>query len=141
VAKPHDQEDEMAETETRTHITQVGTVIVPVSDQDRALEFYLEKLGFEKRMDMPYGEGDRWVEVAPPGAATTIALVPPREGDSTGIESHVGFTTEDIEADHADLLARGVDADEEVMRMGDPVPPMFFFRDPDGNRFLIVGRG
>lgn len=130
----------MTETETRTHITQVGTVIVPVSDQDRALEFYLDKLGFEKRTDTPYGEGERWVEVAPPDATTTIALVPPREGDPTGIETHVGFTTEDAEADHAHLRARGVEADEAVMRMGDPVPPMFFFRDPDGNRFLIVER-
>jgi catechol 2,3-dioxygenase-like lactoylglutathione lyase family enzyme len=130
----------MAETETRTHITQVGTVIVPVGDQDRALEFYLDKLGFEERTDVPFGEGDRWVEVAPPGAATTIALVPPREGESTGIETRVGFATEDVDADHADLRARGVDVDEAVMRMGDPVPPMFFFRDPDGNRFLIVGQ-
>jgi catechol 2,3-dioxygenase-like lactoylglutathione lyase family enzyme len=130
----------MAETETRIHISQVGTVIVPVSDQDRALEFYLDTLGFEKRVDTPYGEGDRWVEVAPPGAATTIALVPPREGESAGIETRVGFTTEDAEADHANLRAKGVDADAAVMRMGDPVPPMFFFRDPDGNSFLIVER-
>ena len=130
----------MAETETRTRITQVGTVIVPVSDQDRALEFYVEKLGFEKRTDVPYGEGERWVEVAPTGAATTIAIVPPREGDPTGIETRVGFTTEDADADHANLRARGVDADEAVMRMGDPVPPMFFFRDPDGNTFFIIER-
>jgi catechol 2,3-dioxygenase-like lactoylglutathione lyase family enzyme len=128
----------MAETETTTHITQVGTVMVPVSDQARALEFYLDKLGFEKRTDVPYGEGERWVEVAPAGAATTIALVPPREGDPTGIETRVGLTTDHIDADHAELLARGVDVDEAVMRMGDPVPPMFFFRDPDGNRFMIV---
>lgn len=130
----------MAETETRTRITQVGTVMVPVSDQDRALEFYLDKLGFEKRTDTPFGDGERWVEVAPPGAATTLALVPPREGDSTGIETRVALTSEDIEADHAQLRARGVDADEAVMRMGDPVPPMFFFRDPDGNRFFIIER-
>jgi catechol 2,3-dioxygenase-like lactoylglutathione lyase family enzyme len=63
-------------TETTTHITQVGTVIIPVSDQNQALEFYVEKLGFEKRLHAPYGEGERWVEVAPPGATTTIALVP-----------------------------------------------------------------
>jgi catechol 2,3-dioxygenase-like lactoylglutathione lyase family enzyme len=130
----------MAETETRTRITQVGTVIVPVSDQDRALEFYVEKLGFEKRTDVPYGEGERWVEVAPTGAATTIAIVPPREGESAGIETRVAFTTEDIDSDHADLRARGVEADEAVMRMGDPVPPMFFIRDPDGNRFVIIER-
>ena len=130
----------MAETETRTQITQVGTVIVPVSDQDRALEFYVEKLGFEKRTDAPFGEGERWVEVAPPGAATTIAIVPPREGESAGIETRVALMTEDIDSEHADLRARGVEADEAVMRMGDPVPPMFFFRDPDGNTFFIIER-
>ena len=130
----------MTETTTSTRITQVGTVIVPVSDQDRALEFFLDKLGFEKRLDVPFGDGDRWVEVAPPSAATTIAIVPPREGESAGIETRVAFATDDIDADHASLRARGVDADEAVMRMGDPVPPMFFFRDPDGNRFLIIER-
>ena len=130
----------MAETGTETRITEVGTVIVPVNDQDRALEFYVDKLGFEKRSDTPYGDGDRWVEVAPPGAATTIALTPPREGESAGIPTRIGFTTQDVDADHADLRARGVDVDEEVMRMGDPVPPMFFFRDPDGNIFFIAGR-
>ena len=128
----------MADTETRSRITQVGTVIVPVSDQDRALEFYRDKLGFETRTDVPFGEGNRWVEVAPAGAATTIALVPPREGESPGIETRIGFSTEDVDADHADLRDRGVDVDPEVMRMGDPVPPMFFFRDPDGNTLCLV---
>jgi catechol 2,3-dioxygenase-like lactoylglutathione lyase family enzyme len=130
----------MAETGTRTRIAEVGTVMVPVSDQDRALEFYVEKLGFEKRTDEPYGEGDRWIEVAPPGAATTIALVPPREGEPTGIQTRIGLTSEDIDADHAALRDRGVDADEAVMRMGDPVPPMFFFRDQDDNNLLLVQR-
>jgi catechol 2,3-dioxygenase-like lactoylglutathione lyase family enzyme len=130
----------MAETRIRTHITQVGTVMIPVSDQDRAIEFYVDKLGFEKRGDTPYGDGERWVEVAPPGAATTIALVPPREGEGTGIETRVGLTTEDADATLAHLRAEGVDADEAVSRMGDPVPPLFFFRDPDGNRLLIVER-
>jgi catechol 2,3-dioxygenase-like lactoylglutathione lyase family enzyme len=63
-------------TEKTTRITKIGRVIIPVSDQDQALEFYMGKLGFEKRLDAPYGEGERWIEVAPPGAATTIALVP-----------------------------------------------------------------
>jgi hypothetical protein len=53
----------------------------------------------------------------------------------------VGFTSEDIDADHASLLAQGVDVDEAVMRMGDPVPPMFFFRDQDGNQLMAVQRG
>ena len=130
----------MAETETRTRMTQVATVIVPVTDQDRGLEFYVQKLGFEKRTDTPYGDGERWVEVAPPGAATTIAIVPPREGESAGIQTRVSFATDDIDADHAHLRDRGVDVDPEVMRMGDPVPPMFFFRDPDGNTFFIIER-
>jgi catechol 2,3-dioxygenase-like lactoylglutathione lyase family enzyme len=128
----------MTETGTKTHLTHVGAVIVPVSDQDRALEFYTEKLGFETRTDVPYGDGDRWLEVAPPGAKTVIAIVPPREGDPVGVETRTSFETTDIDATHAELLASGVDADEEIMRMGDPVPPMFWFNDPDGNRFLIV---
>jgi catechol 2,3-dioxygenase-like lactoylglutathione lyase family enzyme len=130
----------LAQTETGIHITHVGTVVVPVTDQDRALEFYLDKLGFEKRTDTPFGDGERWVEVAPRDAATTIALVPPREGESAGIQTRVAFSTEDIDADHEQLRARRVDADPEVMRMGEPVPPMFFFRDPDGNRFFIIER-
>ena len=131
----------MAETKARTNITEVGTVIVPVSDQDRALEFYTDKLGFETRTDVAYGDGNRWVEVAPAGAATTVALIPPREGDPVGVETRIGFTTADVDADHADLKARGVDVDDEVMRMGDPVPPMFFLRDQDGNSALVVQRG
>jgi catechol 2,3-dioxygenase-like lactoylglutathione lyase family enzyme len=128
----------MSDTTTSTHITQVGTVMVPVSDQDRAIEFYVDKLGFEKRADIPFGNDDRWVEVAPAGAASTIALVKPREGEPVGIETRVGFSTTDADGDHASLRARGVDADPEVMRMGDPVPPMFFFRDLDGNKFMVV---
>lgn len=128
-------------TKTGTGITQVSTVMVPVEDQDRAIEFYLDKLGFEKRADIPFGDGNRWVEVAPAGAVTTIALVQPREGESTGIETRVAFATGDIDTDHASLRERGVDVDPEVMRMGGPVPPMFFLRDQDGNRLLIVEQG
>jgi catechol 2,3-dioxygenase-like lactoylglutathione lyase family enzyme len=143
----------MTDTANTTHINQVATVFVPVADQDRALEFYLGTLGFEKRADFPYGEGARWVEVAPPGSANAIALVPPSEGGSPGGDAaHCAFATEDIEADHATLRARGVEVDAEIGREGgvrpllfdagremrNPVPPMFFFRDVDGNRFLIV---
>jgi len=129
----------MSETKSSTRITEVGTVIVPVSDQDRAIEFYTETLGFELRTDSPYGDGDRWVDVAPPGAVTTIALVPPREGQSVGVPTNMGLTTEDVDADHAALKERGADVDD-VMRMGDPVPPMFFLRDQDGNQIFVVQR-
>lgn len=128
-------------TASGLNVAQVATVMVPVADQDKAIDFYVEKLGFEKRNDTPFGDGNRWVEVAPPGATTTVALVQPMEGQEVGIESRVALETTDIEADHAALRERGVDVDAEVMRMGGPVPPMFFFRDQDGNRLLIVERG
>jgi catechol 2,3-dioxygenase-like lactoylglutathione lyase family enzyme len=130
----------MAETKSSTRITEVGAVMIPVSDQDKAIEFYTEKLGLEKRSDTPFGDGNRWVEVAPAGADTVIALVEPRPGDSVGIEIPVGLNSADVEADHADLKAKGVDVDEEVSRMGDPVPPMFWFRDQDGNTLMVVQR-
>lgn len=128
----------MSEGTRATTVTQVSTVMVPVADQDRAIEFYTEKLGFELRADTPFGNGDRWVEVAPVGAATTVALVLPMEGQEVAIESGVAFRSQDVDADHAALREAGVDVDPEVMRMGDPVPPMFFFRDADGNRLLLV---
>jgi catechol 2,3-dioxygenase-like lactoylglutathione lyase family enzyme len=130
----------MTETQSPTTIGQVATAMVPVSDQDEAIEFYTEKLGFEKRADIPFGDGNRWVEVAPRGGATTVALVRPREGESAGIESRIAFDSAAIDADHASLRESGVDVDAEVMRMGGPVPPMFFFRDQDGNSLLIVER-
>jgi catechol 2,3-dioxygenase-like lactoylglutathione lyase family enzyme len=131
----------MNDTASKTRISHLGTVMVPVSNQDRGLEFYVGKLGFEVRSDIPFGHDERWVEVAPASAETTLSLVLPREGESAGIDTRVALSTKDIDADHADLQARGVDVDEAVMRMGDPIPPMFFFRDQDGNRLLIVQRG
>jgi catechol 2,3-dioxygenase-like lactoylglutathione lyase family enzyme len=118
-------------------VSRVGTVIVPVSDQDRALEFYVGTLGFEKRIDAAYAPGQRWIEVAPPGAETTIALVP-RQGAPGGIE--VSLATGDADADHGELRGAGVEADADLIRMGESVPPMFTFRDPDGNRFRVVER-
>ncbi|MGW7411463.1 VOC family protein [Streptomyces sp. NPDC054863] len=115
-----------------TRITQVATVGIHVADQQKAIEFYVGELGFEVRRDVPFGDG-RWIEVAPPGAATTIALVP------EGIPAGIRLTTQDADADHADLLARGVDADAEVLRMGPAAPPMFTVRDPDGNSLILVG--
>lgn len=138
-SQTNQQEDEMNE-QIGTRITHVHAVGVPVADRERALEFYVGKLGFEKRMDASFGPGQRWLEVAPSGAVTTIALVPTRDGVPTGVETGIRLTTEDADADHADLRARGVDVDPEVLRFGGGVPPMFYFRDLDGNRLVIVGR-
>ena len=124
---------------TKTRISKVGTVVIPVSDQERAIAFYVDTLGFEKRTDAPFGDGYRWVEVAPVGGDTTIAVVPPPPGRPTGnAETGIGLQTDDIDAFHADLKAAGADVDAEVSRMGGPVPPLFWFRDPDGNTLMVV---
>lgn len=123
--------------QAKTQIGAVWTVGVPVTDQDRAVEFYVGTLGFSKRLDVPYRDGGRWIEVAPPAGGTTIALVRPGEGAAVGVETGIRLTTRDADADHAALLARGVDTDPEVLRWPG-APPMFGFRDQDANRLEIV---
>jgi predicted enzyme related to lactoylglutathione lyase len=125
-------------TTTTTGLQAISLVMVPSGDQDRAIEFY-EKIGFEKRTDIPFGGAYRWVEVYPPSGTTGIALAPPRPGEEvTPKDVGISLTTSDIDATHAELRALGVDVDEEVSRMGDPVPPMFWFRDSEGNTLLVV---
>jgi catechol 2,3-dioxygenase-like lactoylglutathione lyase family enzyme len=122
-----------------TKIVDVANVAVPVADQDRALKFYVETLGFEKRRDAEFGGGLRWIEVAPSGAGTTIAIPPLGPGSTPGIDTGIRLTTESAEADHEALRAHGVDTDAEVLRFPG-APPMFSFRDPDGNTLYIVER-
>jgi catechol 2,3-dioxygenase-like lactoylglutathione lyase family enzyme len=129
----------MSKTTSKLHLTQVGRVALSVADTDRAIEFYVGTLGFEKVVDEPMGPGMRWVEVALPGTPTTIALAPPPQGkEAGGSETGICLDTTDVDADHAALKAAGVDVDAEVSRYGDPVPPMFWLRDPDGNSLLVV---
>jgi catechol 2,3-dioxygenase-like lactoylglutathione lyase family enzyme len=125
-------------TTTTTGIQAINLVMVPASDQDRSIAFY-ESIGFEKRTDIPFGGRYRWVEVYPPAGTTGIALAPPRPGeDVKPKEIGVSLTTADIDATHAELRSLGVDVDEQVSRMGDPVPPMFWFRDPEGHSLMVV---
>jgi len=129
----------MSNLKSKLNISQVGRVCVTVSDTDRAIDFYVDTLGFEKVVDVPMGEAMRWVEVALPGAATTIALAPPPEGQQAGGgQTGICLDTSDVDADHAALKAAGVDVDDEVARWGGPVPPMFWLRDPDGSALIIV---
>lgn len=125
-------------TKTESGIGTISLVVVASSDQDRSIEFYEGSLGFEKRTDIPFGDKYRWVEVYPPAGTTGIALAPPQREDQVGVETGITLTTQDIDATHEHLRSRGVDVDAEVSRMGGPVPPMFWFRDPDGNSLLIV---
>jgi catechol 2,3-dioxygenase-like lactoylglutathione lyase family enzyme len=124
----------MAGAGAKIRIGDIRTVGIPVTDQDRAIGFYVETLGFEKRLDAPFGPGRRWVEVAPPGATTSIALVGVGEG-TAGVDTQIRLTTEDAAAAHAGLHALGVDTDDELLLY--PIP-MFAFRDQDGNRLVIV---
>jgi catechol 2,3-dioxygenase-like lactoylglutathione lyase family enzyme len=125
-------------TKTASRIGEINLVMIPSTDQDRSIEFYEGALGFEKRTDIPFGGDYRWVEVYPPSGTTGIALAPPREGESGGVQTGISLTTDDIDATHAQLKSSGVDVDAEVSRMGDPVPPMFWFRDPDGHTLMVV---
>jgi catechol 2,3-dioxygenase-like lactoylglutathione lyase family enzyme len=127
-------------TTTKTALTRLSAVIIPVADQDAALDFYTEKLGLEKRADVPMTpDGGRWIEVAPAGAETPIALCPPGPSMESGDrETGIGLYTEDVDAYHAQLKDAGVDVDAEVSRMGGPVPPMFWLRDPEGNVLMVV---
>jgi catechol 2,3-dioxygenase-like lactoylglutathione lyase family enzyme len=128
--------DEMSST---LHITEVGRVAVPAADPDRAIEFYVGTLGFELRSDQTFADGQmRWIEVGPAGGKTAIALAPPMEGGPTSVDTGIILSTSDIDADHAALMAAGVDVDAEIARWGDPVPPMFRLRDPGGNSLTIV---
>jgi len=129
----------MSTVTPKLEITKVGRVCVTVSDTDRAIDFYTGKLGFEKVVDEPMGPDLRWVEVAVGGAETTIALAPPPQGQQAGgTQTGIILDTSDVDGAHAALKDAGVDVDAEVTRYGDPVPPMFWLRDPDGNSLIIV---
>ena len=129
----------MSTVASKLNISKVGRVVVPVSDTDRALDFYAGTLGFEKVVDVPMGPDMRWVEVRVADGETTIALAPPPPGKQAGgAETGIILDTSDVDGAHAALKDAGVDVDEEVSRMGDPVPPMFWLRDPDGNSLIVV---
>jgi catechol 2,3-dioxygenase-like lactoylglutathione lyase family enzyme len=119
-------------------ITKVGRVMVPVSDQDEAIRFYTTALGFSLVADVPFGENDRWVEVAPPGGGTAIALVPPQGEYQPGRMTGIALESPDPAADHAELRDKGVDVDAGLMGGDGTVPLLFFFRDHDKNQLMIV---
>jgi catechol 2,3-dioxygenase-like lactoylglutathione lyase family enzyme len=115
------------------HITAVRTVAIPVSDQDRALEFYVRKLGFEKLMDAPLPQlGGRWLVLGLPGGATSVALL---QASETGIDTGIRFATPDAAAARAAFTEQGVETTELLTWPG--VPPMFSLIDQDGNRLYL----
>jgi lactoylglutathione lyase len=121
-----------------TTVSNIGVTMFAVSDQDAALAFYTEKLGYEVRSDSRYGANDemRWLEVAPPGSRARLALNPPM-GTEPGRGS-IGVETPDVLAEHERLSAvGGIDVDPEPMR-APGAPLLFMLRDPDGNTIVVV---
>jgi catechol 2,3-dioxygenase-like lactoylglutathione lyase family enzyme len=119
-------------------ITQVGRVMVPVADQDAAIAFYSDKLGFSLAADVPFGDGERWVEVAPPNGGAALALVPPRGDYQPGRMTGIALASSDPRADRDELAAKGVDVDAELIGGDGTVPLLFFFRDHDANHLMVV---
>ncbi|HJP65863.1 MAG TPA: VOC family protein [Actinomycetota bacterium] len=118
-------------------ITGAKFVSLNVSDYDRALAFYRDVLGFEVLADAPYGEemggqaGDRWIQVGPKGAQTSIQLQ--RDPENAGGWAPVVFDADDIVATCEDLKAKGVEVTQEAAEM--PWGWWAQFKDPDGNEF------
>jgi len=120
---------------TIAHITGVRTVSIPVDDQDAALRFYADTLGFTVLRDMPTPNGSRWIELAP-AENSVIVTLEPAAPDVTRGAIGIRFTTDDIDAAHSALVDRGVEVDDILRWPG--VPAMFAFRDIDGNTFSIT---
>ena len=121
---------------TTTTLLDVRTVAVTVTDQDRAVAFYVDRLGFEKRLDVPIGDGVRWIEVAPPGAAVSVAPTRVAVRGTGPVDSGVRLTTHDVDFEHAAMRDRGIDVDDVIRWPG--VPAMFTFRDTDNNTLYVV---
>ncbi|MGH3208683.1 MAG: VOC family protein [Trebonia sp.] len=118
-------------------VTRIGRVLA-VADQDEAIAFYTQVLGFTLTADVLFGEGSRWVEVTPAGGGAAVALVPPQGGYQPGRMTGISLSSADPRADHAELAGRGVDVDAEIMGGDGTVPPLFFFRDHDKNTLMIA---
>ncbi len=111
---------------------------IPVTDQDRALAFYTEKLGFTILTDQPFGE-QRWIELGIPGAQSGVVLFTPDEHKShIGSFSHISFFTDDIDKTYQEFLQRGVEMDGPPEKM--PWGTFISFKDPDGNSYVLSSR-
>ena len=121
-----------------TTVSNIGVAMFTVADQDAALAFYTEKLGWEVRGDDRFGENGemRWLEVAPPGSTARLSLNPPMRDEPGG--GTIGVETADMKAEYERLSATdGVTITTEPTDMGG-APPMFSIADPDGNNIWIV---
>ncbi|MDW5598378.1 VOC family protein [Conexibacter stalactiti] len=127
------------QTQVPTTVTNIGVAMFTVTDQDAALAFYTEKLGFELRGDVRFGPNNenRWLEVAPPGSKARLALNPPMNSQPGG--GAIGVETRDVIGEHRRLSAiGGIDLDPEPQGNVPGAPLLFMLRDPDGNHIAVV---
>lgn len=124
---------------TGTGIIGVNTIGIPVADQEIALAFYRDTVGFDVLVDAPLPTGGRWIMLAPPGSPVSVSLVVASADAPAGVETGIRFESLDAGRSHEELARRGVVLGELLRWPG--VPAMFQARDPDGNRFEVVERG
>jgi uncharacterized glyoxalase superfamily protein PhnB len=121
--------------------TFVHSATVLVRDQDAAIDFYINRLGFEKREDAPFGERSRWVVVAPPGSQAGLALLRPEDmgvpAEAVGVPTGISFVSDDIQGFYDQLVASGVEftGGLEQMPWGARAT---WFKDQDGNQYFLT---
>lgn len=119
-------------------LTHINTTTVSVSDQDQAIDFYVNKLGFELRLDLPMGEGMRWVVVGLPGTQTGIVLAKGYGAKPVGEFTGMVLNADDIQATYETLRDRGVHFSEApAMQPWGMIQALF--DDQDGNGYVLVG--
>lgn len=116
-------------------ICRVDTVSIPVTDQNQALQFYRDVLGFELIRDHAENQQTRWVQLVPKGAETTISLVKPFAGMEAGGVQGLVVQTHDIQSTYQELSSRGVALSEIITMMEGRFAT---FNDPDGNGWVLI---
>ena len=111
---------------------------VPVADQERALAFYTEKLGFRVVTDQPFNDKQRWIELGIPGADTRLVLFQFADTLKPGGQMNITFWSDDVESTARELKGKGVEFVMEPKR--ESWGTACAFKDPDGNTFLISSK-
>lgn len=118
-------------------ISKVKLVNIPVADQDRAVAFYCDVLGFTKLADFPAGPGQRWIELGAPSGGAKVVLYAPEECNLLpGRFMNIVFTSNDIAGEYQRLKAAGVAFRQELKEA--EWGSSFIFEDSEGNSFAMT---
>lgn len=119
-------------------ITNVKFVSVPTSDQDRALAFYTEKLGFKLITDQPFDAKQRWIELRVGTADTRFVLFTAKDGPQPGSSFSGALACDNVQRTYEELKARGVEFLAEPQTQ--PWGTFVVMKDVDGNQFVLSSR-